>query len=222
MNLYDYFHRSWQRNPDKEALFVEDKVYSYGELEGEVARIAHGLSVDSEEEYIGLLAHKSLTAYASVLGILRSGCAYVPLNPKFPVQRNRLILQHSGIKTIVLGPECIDAAVELLGNGGWQGTLVIHFSQVDLPETLSQLEGVTIVECASKGSPYSPERPHFGGAYLLFTSGSTGIPKGVPISHANVAAYVDYLVDRYQIGPEDRFSQTFDLNFDLSVHDMFL
>ena len=59
-------------------------------------------------------------------------------------------------------------------------------------------------------------------AYLLFTSGSTGMPKGVMVSHRNVASYLDYMVDRYEITERDRLSQMFDLTFDLSVFDMFM
>ena len=59
-------------------------------------------------------------------------------------------------------------------------------------------------------------------AYLLFTSGSTGQPKGVMVSHANVLHYVDYVTNRYGFTSNDRVSQTFDLTFDLSAHDMFV
>ena len=59
-------------------------------------------------------------------------------------------------------------------------------------------------------------------AYLLFTSGSTGQPKGVMVSHANVLHYVDYVTKRYGFESNDRFSQTFDLTFDLSAHDLFV
>jgi amino acid adenylation domain-containing protein len=59
-------------------------------------------------------------------------------------------------------------------------------------------------------------------AYLLFTSGTTGIPKGVPVSNSNVCAYLDYIISHWEFRESDRFSQTFDLTFDLSVHDMFV
>ena len=59
-------------------------------------------------------------------------------------------------------------------------------------------------------------------AYLLFTSGTTGVPKGVPIFHSNVRAFIDWAVDRYHFQPEDRFSHTFDQTFDLSVFDLFV
>ncbi len=66
--------------------------------------------------------------------------------------------------------------------------------------------------------PVDPE----GIAYLLFTSGSTGVPKGVMVAHSNVNAFLDAMSERYAVQPEDRLSQTFELTFDLSVFDLFL
>jgi acyl-coenzyme A synthetase/AMP-(fatty) acid ligase len=59
-------------------------------------------------------------------------------------------------------------------------------------------------------------------AYIMFTSGTTGIPKGVPVNNRNVCSYLDHMLGEYEFLPGDRFSQTFDLTFDLSVHDLFV
>jgi len=83
----------------------------------------------------------------------------------------------------------------------------------------------TMIGSGNMGQSDSVELPSASAdsiAYLLFTSGSTGTPKGVMVTHRNVTPFVNAMVDRYEITEEDRFSQTFDLTFDLSVFDMFV
>ncbi|MFO7614103.1 MAG: AMP-binding protein, partial [Bacteroidales bacterium] len=80
------------------------------------------------------------------------------------------------------------------------------------------LEKAMTGSTAILNSPDPADKP----AYLLFTSGSTGEPKGVAVSHANVCAYLDIMLENYDFSREDRFTQVFDLTFDLSVHDLFL
>src|SRR6267378_6387287 len=68
-----------------------------------------------------------------------------------------------------------------------------------------------------------PWRPrNYALAYLLFTSGSTGTPKGVAVAQRNVVSFLDYMVERYEVTEQDRFSQMFDMTFDLSAFDMFV
>src|SRR5207249_12051902 len=79
---------------------------------------------------------------------------------------------------------------------------------------------ITAGQLPSGESFSSGEDSASASAYLLFTSGSTGVPKGVPINQGNVRSYVDYICRRYDVNEHDRFSQQFDLTFDLSAHDL--
>jgi amino acid adenylation domain-containing protein len=220
MNIYQYFGH-WKES-ERTALHVDGKDYSYASLERELNRIAHIIQ-GQQGLFVGILASRSLSAYASVLAILKAGKAYVPLNPSFPAIRNLQMTEGAGLNTIVVGKEGYDMLTQMYQELPVATLLIFPDSG---PEDVA--EGILVrhkCHFISGDSDYSMQAADPGihdYAYMLFTSGSTGKPKGVPITHGNVEAYVDYLVRRYKPVPEDRFSQTFDLTFDLSVHDMFI
>lgn len=220
------FLTSVRRFPQHPALEVAGKSYSYADLDHITGRIAATISAhDSGNRFAGLFAARSAAAYSGILAILRSGKAYVPLNPRFPLDRTAKMIEASGVTTIVIGAEALPQLEQLLPdlpqsltfiapNMSDFGGLESQFSQHNFLAE-SQLRDAESGDAA-------PETGDGDIAYLLFTSGSTGVPKGVPVSHTNVASYLRYLGERYQVDERDRFSQTFDLTFDLSVHDMFL
>jgi amino acid adenylation domain-containing protein len=158
---------------------------------------------------------------------LLAGHGYVPLNRTFPTERTRIMLERSGARSLIVDEESLAQLDELL-------SATDHPLLVLLPEgTRSQaLRGLrdrwrkhTILgaeDLISHGSPREPAVSADDAAYLLFTSGSTGTPKGVAVSHRNVRHFIDYVVSRYEITEEDRFSQVFDMTFDLSVFDLFV
>jgi amino acid adenylation domain-containing protein len=153
---------------------------------------------------------RSEVSYTAALAGLYSGAAFVPLNPRFPAERTRAMIraaQLDGIFVDKLASNSLSAALSGLE----------EVPRVWLPESESftELAGSPRLEDLP---PLPPDRV----AYLLFTSGTTGIPKGVPIVQSNVRAFIDWAVARYQIRPRDRFSQTFDQTFDLSVFDLFV
>ena len=104
------------------------------------------------------------------------------------------------------------------------GALLAGKAYLPLNPKFPEARNRFMTEKAQKGSLDMAylEDPGRMPAYLLFTSGSTGEPKGVAVSHANVCAYLDFMLEAYDFSPEDRFTQVFDLTFDLSVHDLFL
>lgn len=224
-------HLVWHaaaRFPERPALWVDGQTCRYQDLIDAAARIAGAILAGEvgPRPLVATLAYRSITAYAGVLGILAAGKGYVPLHPHFPAQRNREMLIRSGARMLVIGREAIDVLPEILA--GVSEPLVLIFPDTkDRAGLVQQYPLHTVAGVTGQGADYvGPPLPlpveEDGTAYLLFTSGSTGIPKGVPVSHRNVLSYATYIRDRYEVNEQDRLSQTFDQTFDLSVHDMFV
>jgi amino acid adenylation domain-containing protein len=220
------FVESVTRFPLRQALVVNMRSYSYSDLRGLASRIGYAILKQELQPYplVAILAHRSVTAYAAILGTLGTGKGYVPLNPKFPVERTVSMLNVSGCTTVIVGGECQHLLPDLLSAVNHPLTILLP----DTPVTEAQVRLFPRHQFASCPAdplnrfPFKSTVKPTDIAYLLFTSGSTGQPNGVPISHGNVRSYLDYIHRAYEISETDRFSQMFDLTFDLSVHDMFV
>lgn len=198
-NAYDWFDRSADAFGDCAALEVGGRRLTYAELRDRAERLAarlveaHGGVVPRR---VGLLASRSVAAYAGYLAVLRAGATVVPLGPEYPASRNRGIVEAAGIDLVL---------TETVGAG----------AELGAPELVADGDE------AGGRAEYRDVRPD-DIAYIIFTSGSTGVPKGVPIMHRNVVSYLEQAASRYEIGPGSRVSGNFDLTFDGSVHDLFV
>ena len=210
--------------PGASGLVVQGVTRTYGELEttAKVWANAIGQALGHVPERVGVFAHRSETSYVGVLAALFSGATFVPLNRTFPPERTRAMIEAASLDAIIIdrasAPQMPQIAERL------QGVPVLLLPE-DEAGAVSGLGRVVLGKAELAGVPaihvLPPVLPD-DIAYLLFTSGSTGVPKGVPVTHANVLHFIDVMTARYGITAQDRFSQTFDQTFDLSVFDLFV
>lgn len=191
-------------HPNAPAVVVRGQTISYGALENRARVIAAAIvrALGRPAARVGVFAARSEVAYVGTLGALCSGAAFVPLNPKLPLERTRSMARRAELDAIIVDRD----TAPLLDAVAGDVQVLIHGDQPGEHEPLASLPAVRSDDLA----------------YLLFTSGTTGEPKGVGITHANVLHYLDVMGARYGLTPNDRCSQTFDQTFDLSVHDIFI
>jgi len=210
-----------RRHPARPALVVDNDAISYAEFLGRAAAIAGALR---GARHAAVLAGRGLVAYTAIAGAALAGAAYVPLNPHHPRERLRFMLDASEAEAIVLDRAGLDVARALL-EAAEQPLHVLLPEATTVPDwatTLPRHRFLVRTDLEAERHLPVPPEDSGRGAYLLFTSGSTGVPKGVRIIQSNVLAYLRHVAARYRPQAEDRFTQLFDLTFDLSVHDMFL
>ena len=228
-SLIDGFLHSANTAPDAPALVLGGRAHSYGQLLRACRKIAAAVRTFSTRPFCGVLGSGTISAYENVLGVLLAGRAYVPLNPSFPASRTAYMLAESEADLVL-----VDAAGEavlprVLGLLDRPFTIVLRDAadasgyKGSYPAmNFVTAQELDILAHAVAGPGMAPTTSPYPAAYLMFTSGSTGRPKGVVVDHANVRRFIDSVRALYDFGPDDRFSQMFDLTFDLSVFDMFL
>ncbi len=209
-----------QANGQRPAIEWADRSVTYGELLETSLRIAAFLRSEANEEpAVGVFATRSLMSYAGALGIMLAGKAYVPLNTDFPEERLHRIVARSGIATVLMGGETILQLSKMNSCSPLKRFLFLdeHESSDFVSATAFPIfHSRFFTPLSSSAIRSDPD----SNAYILFTSGSTGEPKGIAIKHCNLNAYLEWALATFPLAPEDRCSQTFEMSFDLSIHDL--
>jgi amino acid adenylation domain-containing protein len=225
--LWSGFIRSANRFANRPAVLAESTTLTYEQLRLRACQLAATIQAfhpPSSTPLTAVFAYRSPTAFIGVLGSLLAGNGYVPLNRTFPQDRTQAMLDRSECSSLIVDESSLPQLATLL-EAAIRPLIVILPDVDDVSSYKTQFPRHAILgsnDLRPAEDWHEPSVETDSIAYLLFTSGSTGIPKGVAVAQRNVTAFLDYMVDRYRITENDRLSQMFDMTFDLSVFDMFM
>ncbi|WP_379139885.1 amino acid adenylation domain-containing protein [Paenibacillus sp. sgz500992] len=199
-SLLERYHNNVRQRPSAVALIASGLQLSYSELNDYADYVAGQLILNGTRpgEPVAVVMHKGWEQIAAVLGILKAGCAYLPVDASLPQARIAELLRLGQVANAVIQP---------------------HLDHTDWPQLMHiVLNG----QCKPDGK-YGAEDPEAADrlAYIMFTSGSTGVPKGVMVNQRSVLNTIEDILHTYKVGPHDVMFGLSALNFDLSVFDIF-
>jgi amino acid adenylation domain-containing protein len=221
-SLQSNFETSAQRRPDHVAVEDAAGTITYRELnrlsDGVRDRLVH-LGVRPGDR-VGICFSKSIESIAAILGILKSGAAYVPVDPDAPAARNAFIFGNCAVRAIFVDQRRMTALSKELATAGSSCALIVTEDCGGGTHLASTLERENQLDPAPVTRTVHSQPDDL--AYILYTSGSTGKPKGVMLSQGNAVSFVDWCSEVLEPSEGDRFSSHAPLHFDLSILDLYV
>jgi amino acid adenylation domain-containing protein/non-ribosomal peptide synthase protein (TIGR01720 family) len=202
--VHQLFAEQAARQPDAPALLFEADVVTYAELERRANQLAQALCRRGvgPESLVAIALERSVELMVALLGVLKAGAAYVPIDPEYPAERVAFLLADSGAP-VLISTAAIARALPATG----AERLLLDDAALELRREPDSDPGVQV----------GPS--HL--AYVIYTSGSTGRPKGAGNTHAGLANRLLWMQERFGLSPSDRVLQKTPISFDVSVWELF-
>ena len=211
--IVSLFCRQAKATPDNIAVVFKDKKYTYREVDEISDRIAGYISSrfkvqgSSEEPVVSILIPRSEWMAIASLGVLKAGCAYQPLDPSYPKERLNFMMQDASAKLLIADEELRDIVDE------YQGEVLLTKDIEKLPALTEEEHS----QLSTLNSQLKPERLFI----LLYTSGSTGVPKGCQLEHGNLVCFCHWYQRYYELTSDSRVAAYASYGFDANMMDMY-
>ncbi|MGM0508289.1 MAG: amino acid adenylation domain-containing protein [Fusobacteriota bacterium] len=200
--VHEIFEKQVGKNPDKVAVVFENSEMTYDELNKKANRLAWTLHKKGvkPDDIIGIMIERSLEMVVGILAILKSGGAYLPIDPEYPEDRIEYMLEDSESKLLLTKSDVMDKA------SNFSGEIVMLDDQKSYADREDNLE--------KKNKPTDL-------IYVIYTSGSTGRPKGVMVEHQSVINVLEFLENKYPLKENGSYLLKTNFVFDVSVSEIF-
>lgn len=205
-SITDYLDITTEKFPQKPAFVDDNGVITFGQLKNDAMAIASFLIGDGiEKKPVAIFMPKSKECICAFMGSAYSGNFYCPIDTEMPVERINKILQKLQPGIVIT----VETLYEKTEDWNYKGKVVLYTDIVD-----SSIDEKAICEVQNRTIDMDL-------LYVLFTSGSTGIPKGVAITHQSVIDYVQWVTETFQITSEDRFANQSPFYFDKTIFEIY-
>jgi amino acid adenylation domain-containing protein len=220
--MHQYLDQSAEKYPDQVAVEDECGTVTYRQLVLLSNRLRDRLyhAGVRRGDRVGIYMRKSIDTVAAIFGILKAGAAYVPVDPGAPVARNAYILNNCSVRLTLTEKGFEEGLLRELGRNGVNPLLLAVEESGGgrwLDQMLADLQEIDPAQVVDTEAPEPDDL-----AYLLYTSGSTGSPKGVMLSHRNASSFIDWCSEVFAPDSSERFSSHAPFHFDLSILDIYV
>ncbi|MEM8614481.1 MAG: amino acid adenylation domain-containing protein, partial [Cyanobacteria bacterium P01_H01_bin.105] len=202
--VHTLFEAQVQRTPHAVAVVSEGELLTYQQLNQRANQLAQYLQTKGlkSETLVGIYLHRSPTLIVALLGVLKAGAAYLPLNPDLPQERLEYMVEASQINWLLSSSQLSQHLINCIPD-------IIYLDT----------EWLTIAQHSKQNPNSCTTSQHL--AYVIYTSGSTGKPKGVLIEHQSVSNFIQASIENYELTHTDRILQFASISFDAAVEEIY-